>query len=629
MRFGKPVIVALLATASFGLLALPVLGQGAPESILPPGFGDPADSRPAAKPSGKPSAPRPASAAPSREPAAPRLDIDIDAAERSSAASSEISGSGSARAASGGAGASVQVADGTEETNGEDLLDVPIMPDLPPYARRPVEFVGVIGPESDGLEADAFGASQGAYLAHVLKGINAPIASRWASIMLRRTLLTRAKAPVGIDPADWVAERTWLLLKMGEADPARMLAQGIDSDRQSTRMRDMALQAALATADPASACPAVEHAPGVYKEAQWMLARAVCNALSGESAQAAALVDSVADKGLAKQIDTLLAEKVVGAAGNTRRSVKIQWDKVSKLTNWRFGMATATGVEIPATLLPADAWRLRAWRARAPLRTASARMDDALIAAGMGVFSNQAMVDLYGAAYDETDPAERAGKPFMALRQAYAGDNAGDRLEALRSLWGETSAETIEGYGRLVLTARAVALLRPEAGLADAADQIVSSLLTAGFVDQATGWLNSVDEGSPAWAQIVSANPDAVSAVDSGDITSLDEGKSGKRAKFFLAAMAGLGKINTEQANDAAESLEVALGRQDAWTRALEKAVMAGEQGTVVVLAALGLQGNAWGAVDPVYLYRAVSALNRVGLQSEARLIAAEAVARG
>jgi hypothetical protein len=627
MRFAKPLTLALLATASIGVIALPVLGRGAPESILPPGFGDPPDTKPA-KPSSKP-APRPA-ATPSREPEAPQLDIDIDAAERSSSASSEVSGAGSGRPSSGGSGAvAVQVADGTEETNEAELLDTPIMPDLPPYARRPVDLVGVIGPESEGLEANAFGATSGRFLGRVLNGINAPVASRWASITLRRALLSRAKAPAGIDPADWVAERTWLLLKMGEADPARMLAQGIDSDRQTAYMRDMALQAALASADPASACPAVEHAPGVYKEAQWMLARAVCNALSGESAQAAALVDSVADKGLAKQIDTLLAEKVVGAAGNTRRSVKIQWDKVTKLTNWRFGMATATGVEIPATLLPADAWRMRAWRARAPLRTASARLDDALIAAGLGVFSNQAMVDLYGAAYDETDPAERSGKPYMVLRDAYAGGNSGERLDALRKLWGETGAETIEGYGRLVLTARAVALLRPEAGLGATADQIVSSLLTAGFVDQASGWLQSVDVGSPAWAQIVSANPDAVASVDPGDITGLDEGKSGKRAKFFLAGMAGLGKISTEQANDAAESLEVALGRQDAWTRALEKAVLAGEQGTVVVLTALGLQGNAWGTVDPVYLYRAVSALNRVGLTSEARLIAAEAVARG
>ena len=628
MRFAKPLTIGLLATASLSLFALPVLGQGSPESILPPGFGDPAESKPSR------SAPKPASARPSapaapREPAAPKLDIDIDGADRSTASGSEVSGAGSVPSNGGGAKATALVADGTEESSEEDLLDTPIMPDLPPYARRPVDLVGVIGPESDGLDVNAFGASSGRYLARILQGVKAPIASRWASITLRRALLSRAKAPAGIDPADWVAERTWLLVRMGEADPARMLAQGVDSDRQSFRMRDMALQAALASADPASACPSVEHAPGIYKEAQWMLARAVCNAMSGESAQAAALVDSVADKGLAKQIDTLLAEKVVGAAGNTRRSVKIQWDKVTKLTSWRYGMATATGVEIPATLLPADAWRMRAWRARAPLRTANARLDDALIAAGLGVFSNQAMVDLYSGAYDETDPAERSGKPFMLLRKAYAGESSAERMEGVEALWGEKGAETIEGYGRLVLTARAVALLSPDSALSGSADRIVASLLTAGFVDQAAGWLKIVDEGSAAWAQIALAVPDAVKTVDGGDITGLDEGKSGKRAQFFLAGLAGLGMISVEQANDSAESLEIGLGRQDAWTRAIDKAAIAGEPGTVVALAALGLQGNSWSSVDPVYLYRVVSALNRVGLQSEARLIAAEAVARG
>lgn len=629
MRFVKA--RALVMGVSVGALAIglplmgqSVFGQGAPESILPPGFGDPEPPKAAPRPSAPkaPSAPR--ENAPRDTPSAPRLDLDIDEATGSSEVSGGGSGGGSVRTV-----AAKPVADGTEETEESELLDEPIMPDLPPYARRPVELAGVIGPDSEGLDVNAFGAADGRFLGKVLAGIRAPIASRWASITLRRALLSTAKAPAGIAPADWAAERTWLLVRMGEADPARMLAQSVDGDQQSFRMRDMALQASLAAADPASACPAVEHAPGAYKEAQWMLSRAICNAMAGESAQAAALVDSVADKGLARQIDTLLAEKVVGAAGNTRRSVKIQWDKVKALTSWRYGMATATGVEIPATLLPADNWRVRAWRARAPLRTSVARLDDALIAAGLGVFSNQALVDLYAAAYDETDPADRSGKAFMQLRNAYAGSDGSSRLDAMKALWGEKTADTIEGYGRMVLTARAAVQLNPDDAYSSSADAIVGSLLTGGFTMEAAGWLKVVSEGSPAWAQIALTYPEAVKAIDGGDITGLDEGISGKRAAFFLAGLAGLGRISVEAANDAAESLEVALGKQDSWTRAIDKAAAAGEPGSVVVLAALGLQGDSWKAVDPAYLYRAVLALNKVGLTDEARLIAAEAVARG
>jgi hypothetical protein len=48
----------------------------------------------------------------------------------------------------------------------------------------------------------------------------------------------------------------------------------------------------------------------------------------------------------------------------------------------------------------------------------------------------------------------------------------------------------------------------------------------------------------------------------------------------------------------------------------------------VVLLAGLGMQGDGWDKMTSVHLYHIVSALNRVGLSAEARMIAAEAVAR-
>jgi hypothetical protein len=45
-------------------------------------------------------------------------------------------------------------------------------------------------------------------------------------------------------------------------------------------------------------------------------------------------------------------------------------------------------------------------------------------------------------------------------------------------------------------------------------------------------------------------------------------------------------------------------------------------------LSALGLQGGNWKSVSPAHLYHAVSALRRVGLGAEARMIAAEALTR-
>ena len=49
----------------------------------------------------------------------------------------------------------------------------------------------------------------------------------------------------------------------------------------------------------------------------------------------------------------------------------------------------------------------------------------------------------------------------------------------------------------------------------------------------------------------------------------------------------------------------------------------------VALLAGVGMQGTGWDRMTPRALFHIVSALSRVGLKTEARMIAAEAVARG
>ncbi len=74
--------------------------------------------------------------------------------------------------------------------------------------------------------------------------------------------------------------------------------------------------------------------------------------------------------------------------------------------------------------------------------------------------------------------------------------------------------------------------------------------------------------------------------------------------------------------------MAVNLNAQNRWTRLIDHAAARGQQGTVVLLAAAGMQTGGWAGVPPHHLYRIVRALRRVGLEYEARMIAAEAVAR-
>jgi hypothetical protein len=94
----------------------------------------------------------------------------------------------------------------------------------------------------------------------------------------------------------------------------------------------------------------------------------------------------------------------------------------------------------------------------------------------------------------------------------------------------------------------------------------------------------------------------------------------------LLAGLAGLGRIDAEAQADFGGDLEVNVTRQTAWSRAITAAAERGEQGTVALMAIAGLQAPSWSIVPANHLYHIVRSLRQVGLEAEARMIAAEAV---
>ena len=174
-----------------------------------------------------------------------------------------------------------------------------------------------------------------------MRRMQTPLASSWAHIALRDALLAKLHAPVNVNPVDWVAERAWLLLRLGEADAARMLVAGVDADRFTPKMTQVAVQSALANADPPALCP-LEDGIRKYDAGIQRLVQAMCASLAGEPEAAAGMIDQARRFGRIGGVDLALAEKVVGAGANGRAST-IEWDPVDNLTAWRFGLATGTG----------------------------------------------------------------------------------------------------------------------------------------------------------------------------------------------------------------------------------------------------------------------------------------------
>lgn len=627
---------ALLGSASAaGLAAIALtaaVAQRAPESILPPGFGQPPPpARPRAPEARTPkaNAPAPASPAPSPPVTSPPADPGVDV-PRITLAVPRTSGE-----------------DQVDEVDADELsaakAAIPEPEDLPAGARRSLDRVGLATSGEGPFDDNSFAGSSGAFLSSIMRSIDAPIASRWASIVLRRALVAAAPTPGDVNGADWVGERAWLLVRMGEADNARALVARVDSIDYTAKLYDVAMQAALATADPAGLCGIADDGAEASSRPAWPLAQAMCAGLSGDAGTAGTIVSRVRSRRQARGIDVLLAEKVSGAGLNTKRVVMIQWDGVDQLTAWRYGLAAATGVPIPPRLMASVGPQVQAWQARAPLYTASDRAPMADAAATMGVFSNSALVDLYGSIWDETDVADRAGTLPQTLADAYRGDDAA-RLAALRKLWtsdGATGAKTNSAsdaapdrapdpYARDILAARAAVFVTPGA-TDDASDvgRLIASMLSAGLDIQAARWTGHVADGSVAWGLLAVSAPTANGQVSAATVREMPGGDDNRRIKFLIAGLAGLDRLSTDDATNLAERYGMApLGGEDSWTRALERAVIDRAPGTVALLVAAGLQTREWRYVPPEHLYRIVSAMRRVGLEPEARMIAAEAVSR-
>ena len=602
-------LLALLAGgAGVFVASLPALGQDAPQSILPPGFGGPPPR----------AAPTPAVPAPGATPAAPTGPEEAPAAPLPP----PTPGADEGVAVTDQPLALEDEADNAEETAPEELPDA---------ARRSLDLVGGAAVYGEG----AFGDADGRYLATLMRRLDAPIASRWAEIMLRRVLLSATPAPAGEGQADWVADRAALLLRLGEADAARMLVQGVDVEGFSPRLRRVAIETALATADPAGLCPIPDGTEKVAGQPAWPMIRAMCATLSGDEATANA---SIGHAPPGDPIDHALAEKLVAAGGGGRRQVQIDWTAVDTLTAWRFGLASALGVMIPQALLDAAPTWFQSWLARAPMLAAADRIAPARVAAAAGPLSSANLVDLYGRVMDESGE-EDTDSPAGRLRAAYRGDDDDARLSAMHALW-DAAANGPGGerdrYAASILTARAATGIRPSRDQEDDVAPLVASMLSAGFDRQAERWAEVAQaaggaDGDRAWAMLAVGATRPVVAITPARIKTLADrgGKAGRhRTALLLAALAGLGRLSEADAATLAADNEIALGGASPYSAALRRAAAAQQRGTVALLVAVGMQSPRWAAVPAGDFARMIGALRAVGMEGEARMIAAEAMAR-
>lgn len=537
MRRGDAVLLGL-SGALLAAVAIPVVAQSGPESLLPPGFGEPEPLLPQNPPpqprQGGQSGPAPAQPSSSATGLVPPTALALPTEqELANAAAPE------------------------EQKDPEEY-------DLPATARRSLVQIGPLTPETGGLSANAYGGARGPFLAALMRQSHAPFVSRWVSITLRRVLLSGTATPTDVDGANLAAERASLLLRMGEADGARLLVQSVDSGNYTPRLYAVAMDTYLATADPAGFCPLAPEAAVRTSDPRWHMAQAICASFSGDQGTATSLLNQNQRQGKLRGIDYRLGEKAVGAGPNSRRSVKIEWDGVGQLDAWRFGLATATNVEIPAALYSSAGDAMRAWEARAPALPLNRRLAGVSAASRLGVFSGAAAAAYYTKLGDPSDEDQsKTGSLFEAFRQSYAGETVGDRISGMRTFWKTAPADGYAAgpggvsFGALPALARAAAALPPSAEGGADTPWLLAAMFAGGYDRNAARWVRAVDamdgEGKErAWALLAVGLPDTSAGVARDRIDAFVDADTSEEkiaSRMLVASLIGLGRLDADQAS--------------------------------------------------------------------------------
>lgn len=605
-------LLLLTAGATMALTSVWAVAQDSPESLLPPGFEKPKAKPPASPGTGpmiQPISGEPAGASggQARAPSAPRT---LPNGQRIP---------------------TLRELEAMTPDQLDELLGLKPKFDMPSAARRSLKQVGVLDESEGGFPAGSLGRQNPRLVQALLEGNKGRIVSRWGHMLLRRALVSRMDAPAGMNPADFAGWRAGVLVRMGEGDLARALVQDVDAGNYTPPLTNAAIEAYAFTADITGICPVVMVQGGVRKDADWRVLRAICSSFQGDGAAGMGQLDRLSEEKAWPKVDLLLAQKYAGAVGKSRRAVKIEWDGVSGMTPWRYALSIAVGIEPPADLMKDAPRRYALSAATAPMLGLETRASAADKAAAAGILSSTAMVDLYSQIYAQQDIKGDWASAAETLRTAYVGASPGDKMAAMRSLWqGGSDAEA--RYSRQILTAYAAARMPVSGDFSGDLDDLVGSMLAAGLDQSALKWADQTNVGSVAWGMLALVTAPRAQPVDGGALDSFysnDPSDEYRKSQFLLAGLAGLDRLEAGSAKDFADKLEIDLDRTTNWTRLIQQAADLNNRELVVLLAGIGMQGDSWARMTPLHLYHIVSALNRVGLSAEARMIAAEAVARG
>lgn len=506
------------------------------------------------------------------------------------------------------------------------------------------DSAGALGPGDGGFGADLWRGADGARLMRLME--RAPAAARSPAVreLLRRALASAAAPPPGAwEHGAFLAARLDALLRLGAFEEAERTAEAAG---EAGALRPRA-EAAFWRGDLAAACALARAAARERAEPAWRRALALCQAIAGETETAALTLALLQDE--AEEADLPWLRLAARLLGQIESADAIFDDGQGFAASVAAGLLS--GAEAARGLGPAAA-RAAALRVDLDMDT---RLAAAERAAALGALAPRRLAEIYSEAALET--GEDAGDPegprarALFFQAAAAADSDARRAALLASLW--TPAPDGPGFAPLArATAGTLRAIAPGPDLAWFAPAAIRAALAGGAAETAAAWyraLSAAADGGDAAA--ATARWRAFLPVAAlGAATGLPWTER-SAAQWWGATPEGPDAPGAEERAARAErgfTVIDALGRPvgaDGWALFLDSppaspttlpniglrygmrdAARAGRVGEALLLAALVLGEEGPARASPLALGAVLRTLRALGLESEARAVAAEAL---
>lgn len=523
------------------------------------------------------------------------------------------------------------------------------------------DSIGIMTREEGGYGLNMWDGTSRELVEKLLPKIPVNSQSRTMRDMMKRLLLSTAKAPLGVAGAknkSIIAMRIERLAAMGEVAGVDALLKVAPNKNQNADLLKSEADMLFLANDNARACPLVAAQIGAVETVYWQKAFIFCQSLAGENDKAALGVELLREQEIKDPVFFGLIDTLTG----------IEKFEVESLVNpepLHFAMVRAAKAKLPRDVSSSNNPAVLRTIATSPNANAEIRVDAAERAEAMGALKTEVLRQLYAGVTFNQDALDsslsRADEDRNPLSRALLYRKA--LVENVPTATAEVLARALkmarEG-GRYQSIARVYhRILRGVAPTQDLlwfAPEAASALLAAGDGEGAERWFNILRASAIFEEKAAKLRNQLMPLARLTGLLPEEEWKIEQLRDWWLAQIGQ----DSEEEKDRPINIEVAVARgallynlleafgdpvpasnwtplldgppqfstimpQPALWRSLANAADQVNVGETVLLALLTLGQAGPAQADPTVLRQVVASLQMIGLDNEARALALEA----